>query len=388
MSKLFDTAAIAADNPPESVFNRLGISYARKGHRLLSDCPSCGKANKFDYNLTKDVYYCFSGGCEFGRDRRGIIDFVMDVLDYGFVDACKYLGGAKDLTASERRAAEQKRQERAAEAKAEEAKALRRTKAQMKKILAGCVSGEGTLAQTYLETRGHSAGLTALGWPEDILFHPGLQAYVGDAGDKHIAGTFPAMISKGRDAKGRLVLLHRTFLQVMDDGTVTKAVPVLPPDLAKLWNAKQMVGVLSRADHGVYLGATANITDDPLVPVIVAEGIESALAMATAGIQGVFYAALSLNRLIGSVSADEKTIKGWRPPDTSRPVIIAADNDLSPTPPKYDCGLKRAQDAFAKAKSRLSLFGHDVAIILPPAGCDPEDWLFHKSISDTESEAA
>lgn len=388
MSKLFDTAAIAADNPPDSVFDRLGISYVRKGHRLLSDCPSCGKPNKFDYNITKNVYYCFSGGCEFGRDKRGIIDFVMDVLDYGFVDACKYLGGAKDLTPSERREAEEKLQERVAAAKAEEAKALRRTKAQMKKILAGCVSGQETLAQTYLETRGHAPAIEALGWPDDILFHPGLEAFVGDPGDKHIAGTFPSMVSKGRDAKGRLVLLHRTFLQVMDDGTVTKAVPVLPPELSKLWNAKQMVGVLSRADHGVYLGSTVNVTDDPLAPVIVAEGIESALAMATAGVHGVFYAALSLNRIIGHVSADEKTMKGWRPPNTDRPVIIACDNDLSPTPPKFTCGLDRAQTLFQRASDRLALFGHEVATVFPPESCDPEDWLFHIATSETESEAA
>lgn len=386
--KMFDTAAIAAANSPETVFSKLNIPFVRKGHKLLSNCPSCGKSNKFDYNTTKDVYFCFAGGCEFGRDRKGVIDFVMDVLDRGFVDACKYLGGANELTPSEQRAAEEKRKEHAKRAKQELAKARRRTKKQMQDILAQCVPGEGTLAQTYLETRGHAAGIKALGWPKDILFHPGLEAFVGDASDKQPAGTFPAMISKGRDRNGKLVLLHRTYLEATQDGGARKASPKLPEDLSKLWNAKQMVGVLSFADLGVYLGATDGATHDPTVPVIVAEGIESALAMATAGAQGVIYAALSLNRVIGSVSADAKTMKGWRPPSKERPVIIACDNDLSPTPPRFECGIERAQDCFARAANRLSDFGYEVGTIFPPAGCDPEDWLFHTPETDTESEAA
>ena len=388
MAGLFDTAAIAAANPPDVVFSKLGIAYIRKGHRLISDCPACGKANKFDYNITKNVYYCFSGGCEFGRDRRGVIDFTMDVLDRDFIEACKFLGGAKDLTPSEKRAADEKRQAHAAAAKKDEANRLRRTKKQMQTILDQCLPGAGSLAQTYLETRGHGPAIKALGWPDDIMFHPGLEARVGDPGDKRVAGIYPAMIAKGRDCKGRLVLLHRTYLQAGADGTAHKAVPDLTKDLAAIWNAKQVVGVLSRADHGVYLGASTGVTDDPLAPVIVAEGIESALAMATAGVSGVFYAALSLNRLTGYVSADNKSMKGWRPPNISRPVIIAADNDLSPTPPKFTCGLDRAQILFKQACDRLRLFGHEVDIIFPPAGCDPEDWLFHKAVSDTESEAA
>lgn len=385
MSALFDTNAIRDNNPPELVFSKLDIPFVRKGDKLKADCPSCGKTKKFDYNVSKDVFFCF--GCSFGQDCRGVIDLVMAVLGRDFIEACKYLGGATSLTPSEKRAAEDKRKEWAAKAKREETNKLRRTKKQMEDILEFSVPGKGTLAEVYLKTRGHSKGLDALGWPDDIWFHPGLEAFVGEGKERRAAGTFPAMISKGRDHKGKLVLLHRTYLMSKDGDPkngMVKAVPSLPDELMDEWNAKQMVGVLSRCDSGVFLGASAGITDDPNLPIITAEGIESTYALATAGIKGVFYAALSLNRIVGSVGADGTNIKGWRPPEAGRPVIIAGDNDLSPTPnfPDFEDidGKKvsgpRAEALFERAGNRLISLGHNTGVWLPPLGCDPEDALF------------
>ena len=326
MSALFDTKAIAASNPPEAVFSKLSMPFIRRGQKLKSACPGCGKDKRFDYSLTKDVFNCFT--CDIGG--AGVINLVMQVLGRDFVEACKFLGGAKDLTATEKRTAEEKRKEHAAAAKRALANERRRTKAQMEKILDGCQDGQGTLAQTYLEYRGHSAGLAALGWPADIVFHPALEAFAGDGKDKRSVGHFPAMISKGRNSKGQLVLVHRTYLAPDGRG---KADPVLPDELKDEWNAKQMVGVLSMCDSGVFIGASEGVTDDPNQPVIVAEGIESTLAMATAGISGVFYAALSLNRIIGRPVTDyNQTMKGWRPPhgNKARPVICLLYTSPSP----------------------------------------------------------
>lgn len=377
MSGLFDINSIRNLNSPESVFERLGIAYSRKGHKLFADCPSCGKARKFDYNLNKDFYYCFAGGCEFGRDRGGVIDLVMDVLGRDFVGACKFLGGAKTLTASEKRDAEMKRKEFDAKAKREELNKLRRTKKQMEDILAGAQPGAGTAAETYIKTRGHEQGIAALGWPEDLWFHPRLEAFVGDGDERIGLGVFPAMIAKGRDGKGKMPLLHRTFLQPRADGGFEKAFPDMAEDLRPQWNAKQMVGVLSRCERGVYLGATTGITDDPSLPIVAAEGIESTFAMATAGIKGAFYAGLSLDRLVGQMSADKRSSRGWLPPKSAaaRPLIIACDNDLSPVP-KHPCGQERAQVLFAKAQERFTAEGFDTALWFPSAGNDPEDELF------------
>jgi len=168
-----------------------------------------------------------------------------------------------------------------------------------------------------------------------------------------------------------------------------KASPVLPAALADDWNAKQMVGVLSLCERGVYLGATHDVTDDPNQPIIVAEGIESTLAMATAGVRGAFYAALSLNRFVGSVNSARQCVEGWRPQETGRPIIIACDNDLSPTTPHFEeyeivqtrkgpkkVSAARAQALFTKAGNRLSDLGHTTGLWFPPLGCDPEDALF------------
>lgn len=385
----FNTDAIRTSNRPEDVLSQLNIPFVRKGDKLKAACPGCGKDKKFDYTLSKDVYNCFS--CDFGGS--GVISFVMDVLGRNFVEACQYLGGGKDLTPEEEKAAEDKQREWAETAKKEEANKRRRTRKQMEDIIGGSQPGAGTLAQTYLETRGHGLGLSALGWPKDILFHPGLEAFIGEGKDRQAVGIFPTMISKGRDAKGKLVLLHRTFLQPArpEDGPASgmvKAAPVLPAALADDWNAKQMVGVLSLCDHGVYLGATNDVTDDPNQPIIVAEGIESTLAMATAGVRGAFYAALSLNRLVGSVNSARQRVEGWRPPEAGRPIVIACDNDLSPTAPHFEdyeivqtrggpkkVSAERAQAMFTKAGQRLADLGHTTGLFFPPLGCDPEDAL-------------
>ena len=374
MSGLFDTNSIRAANPPEAVMSSLGIACVRKGQKLFADCPGCGKSRKFDYNITKDLFFCFS--CGFGRDLGGVIDLVMAVQNYDFVEACKWLGGAKTLTPSEKRAAEEKRKEFLAAAKREEANKLRRTKRQMEAILEGCQPGAGTPAETYLKTRGHSLGLEALGWPDDIVFHPGLEAYVGQDDARTCVGVFPTMVSKGRDSKGKVPLLHRTFLQPKEGGGFKKATPNMPEALRDEWNAKQMVGVLSRCERGVFLGATDGITNDPRLPIVAAEGIESTLAMATAGIKGAFYAGLSLDRMVGQISADGKSSRGWLPPKEGRPLILACDNDLKPTPPKFPCGLERAQSLFGRARERFESLGFETGLWFPPNGLDPEDALF------------
>lgn len=374
MSALFDTDAIRQSNPPEAVLKRLGVSCVRKGHKLYSDCPDCGKARKFDYNLTKDVFFCFS--CGFGRDCHGVIDLVMAVNGLGFIDACKYLGNAKTLTPSERAAATARRRQRDLDAQKAEKNKLRRTKKQMQDILGGCQPGANTPAETYLRTRGHSQGLLALGWADDIVFHPGLEAYAGVGEERVCVGTFPVMISKGRTSKNKLVVLHRTYIQPDGLGGFVKAAPDMDEALKLRWNPKQIVGVLNRCDRGVYLGATTGVTDDPSLPVIVAEGVESAYAMATAGIKGAFYAALNLDRIVGRRADDVRPARGWMPPKEGRAIIIACDNDLKAVPPKYPCGLERAQTLFTRAKERLSDEGFDVATWYPPAGCDPEDALW------------
>ena len=388
MAALFDINAIKANNSPEKVFAQLSIAFIRKGDKLKSLCPRCGKDRKFDYSISKDVFNCFS--CDLGGS--GVIDLVIEVLGRDFVEACKFLGGANELSPSEKRAAQVQREEHAAKAKRALANHRRQTKSQMKKILAGCQDGGGTLAQTYLEARGHGAALVVLGWPEDILFHPSLEAFAGEGKDRISVGHWPAMISIGRNAriqnsgksqgKGQPVLLHRTYLAHDGSG---KAAPVLPDDFEDKWNAKQMVGVLSMCDSGVYLGAvgdneTGGVTDNPNLPIIVAEGIESTLAIATAGVSGIFFAALSLNRLVGKPSNENEAMRGWRPLHKGRPVIIACDNDLSPTP-QFDCGEARAQSLFLAAADRLEGYGHKTGLWFPPVGCDPEDALFHKAPS-------
>ena len=405
MSGGIDTAALRAANPPEAVAARLGLEVVRRGPRLAGPCPNCGKRRKFDIRADTGAFNCFT--CDLaGGD---VIALVQALRGTDFLEACRWLGGGEDIPPADRERLAAEARAREAEARARAQTRRRADLAEMGTIVKACRPAPGTPVQNYLEARGLGPGLAHLGWldgawPADVMFHPALPAFAGEAGQRRRVGDLPAMVCVGRDRRGRPVLLHRTFLE-QGDGAWRKASPSgIDGEPLSGWEAKQVLGAARACDAGVALGASAGITDDPSAPDVVAEGIETALAVA-AGLAAVgqglsLSAALSLGRLTGkrSVADDGLDTEGFVFAATGRPKLLACDDDLAPTlafpdipnsepaPDPADPlsrlgGYRRARAEFTRAGERLCAAARragdrgGVALIWPGLGLDFNDRL-------------
>ena len=379
-----DIDIVRASNPPADVMSRLGMAPKLRGMRVCAPCPECGKSDRFDVHKVSGAFNCFSCPLSGGD----VIALVQAVRHCGFLDAVTWLGGDVPLSAEERRAL----MDRAAQAEADAAARAQRKriadKAQITTVLRGLQPGAGSPVQRYLEGRGLRAGLVALGWidddgaprdwPKDVSFHPALDLCAGAKGERKVVGGRPGMVCLARDARGQVACLHRTFLQVAADRVTKIASTVTARDGSTCSvTAKQVLGPVGAATRGVALGSTDDVTHDPRVCSMVAEGIESALAVAAAGTPGIYYAALSLGRLVGTTTPNVHGDTGFAFPDDGRPRVVLCDNDLSPTLawPGEDGGIRRAADLAARIEARLSATGDTVRAALPPPGMDFNDLL-------------
>lgn len=180
----------------------------------------------------------------------------------------------------------------------------------------------GTLAETYLRGRGISCAL-----PDTLRFHPACW--------HQTAQRIPAMVAQIEGAKGFAV--HRTYLG--EDGR--KA--TLPPAKAMLGTCK---GGAMRLSGGVG-------------PLVVAEGIETALSLASGLLEGpaMVWAALS-----------STGVAGLSLPAIPHNLVVAADSDDN------GAGLRAAQ-ALAQ---RASSLGWKVSLLPAPKGQDWNDYLMTK----------
>lgn len=177
----------------------------------------------------------------------------------------------------------------------------------------------GTIAETYLR---RARGLDGIDLPADLRFAPTLRhAPTGTA--------WPGMVAGVRNAAGRVVAVHRTFL--LPDGG-GKA-PVSPP---KMTLGPVGGGAVRLAPAGPHL--------------IVGEGIESTLS-ATLGSGLPGWAALSAGGI--------RTL-ALPPLPLAEAVTIAADRDA--------VGIAAAEDAAMRWQAE----GRDVRVALPPPPHD--DW--------------
>jgi len=402
----FDTTAIRAANPPDAVMARLGLVAKATRKRLHADCPGCGKRDKFDVDATSGVFNCFICPDVSGGD---VIALVQCVRACSFVEACEWLGGTSGLSDADRARLTREAEARAeAQAKADARKAAA-DRAEMASVLRQLQPAASTPVQAYLEGRGLRKGLINLGWihadgsprdwPRDVAFHPALPLFAGPKGERVKLGLRPAMVCLARDARDRIVCLHRTFLD--GDSPVSGAVVrkvsgtvIVGGDQLSV-KAKQILGPLGAAERGVCLGSSADITNDPRAVSLVAEGIENALAVAAADVRGIYWAALSLDRLVGLTRPNAHGNRGFSFPPSSVPGwgrdrVVLGDNDLSPTLKDPDLtaeqapeltpdlrlgGVRRAHAAMDRASARLRETGDHVAAVLPPIGMDFNNWL-------------
>jgi len=178
----------------------------------------------------------------------------------------------------------------------------------------------GSLAETYLRTRGITCGL-----PQTLRFHPSL--WHGPSASNH-----PAMIAhvQGGDA----FAIHRTWLA--SDGTAK----------AEIDRPKAMMGPTR--------GGSVHLTNDGSDSIIVSEGIETGLSIAS-------FDCYFGNYCVAALSTSG--LRSLRLPQIPGKLVIASDGDA----PGRSAAIDLAQRAHA--------LGWTVNFLDPPEGQDFNDVL-------------
>lgn len=222
--------------------------------------------------------------------------------------------------------------------------------------LAARAAVAGTPVERYLLGRG--IDLRALGrQPGALRFHPALY---NTETDRH----WPAMIAgitgpATYDAAGtlvnggRMVAVHRTWLQVHDDGTVSKA---------PLQKAKKVLGEFRGGTIRLWRGADNKALHEKPAgsEVLICEGIEDGLTLAMADRARCILVGVSLGAL-GAIHL---------PPNIAR-VTLCADNDGDNPTAQRD--LTRAIDHFLSQ-------GRRVFVARPPAGAKDVNELLQREV--------
>ncbi|MCL3880767.1 toprim domain-containing protein [Marivita sp. GX14005] len=201
------------------------------------------------------------------------------------------------------------------------AEAIKRT-AQAKQVWSEAQPIAGTLAETYLRSRGITCDLGQV-----LRFHG--QCFHGPT-----AKRYPALVAAVQGADGACV--HRTCLRADGSGKAE----IDPPKL--------MLGAVT--------GGAVRLTDGP-GPLVVAEGIETALSLASGLLRtpATVWAALSTSG-----------IRGLRLPDKPGRLTIAPDGDTAG---------REAANALA---ARAHALGWQVSLLPAPDGRDWNDILTMK----------
>ena len=207
-----------------------------------------------------------------------------------------------------------------AKRKAERQAQARRRSSQASSLWKEAQPIDGTPAETYLrEARGITCSL-----PDTLRFHP--QCWHGPT-----AKQYPALVAFVQGSDGACV--HRTYLRA--DGT----------NKAALDRKKMMLGVAA--------GGAVKLTDGPEA-LVVAEGIETALSLASGLLRGpaTIWAALSTSG-----------IRALRLPDAPAQLTIAPDGDTAG---------RKAANVLA---DRAHALGWQVSLLPAPDGRDWNDIL-------------
>lgn len=191
---------------------------------------------------------------------------------------------------------------------------------------------------TYLQSRALSGTV-----PETLRFHVGLRYWDTSGPERRLLGTFPAMVGEIVNVEGQGLGIHRTFLSPDGAG---KADVFEVKKSGKYLDVKTISG-----------GAIRVAAFEPGKPLVLAEGIETALAIHEA-MGWPAWACVSASGL-----------ESVQLPEECREIVIGADLDAN----------EAGQLAAEKCAARLRNEGRMVRIVLPP-GPIPEgrkgvDWL-------------
>ncbi|MBR0653651.1 DUF7146 domain-containing protein [Plastoroseomonas arctica] len=273
----------------------------RAGAGWQGDCPACGYATTFAVRQSEDgraLYHCHSCG-----DGRAIGAAIRDALGSGYTPPSR---PAAAFVADDA------------------AKAAEREKARLRAI---AIWGEavpipGTLAAVYLAARGLPCVASGA-----LRFHAAL--YNTEVGQR-----LPAMVAAVTlPGSPEVIAIHRTFLAADGSG-------------------KAAVDTPKKTQGGIGGGVIALEPVTSAGPLVIAEGIETALSARLLLGSGAAWAAIAAGNFAKILL-----------PEEARDVIIAADPD--------PVGQREAWAAATRWRAE----GRSVKVATPPAGQDFNDML-------------
>lgn len=198
---------------------------------------------------------------------------------------------------------------------------------------------KGTIAERYLKEHRKIGGTL----PKDLRFLPSFKVCPreGEELRKHNGKSFPCLMAAARSPSGEVTAVQITYL---DPHTAGKAnIPI----------SKKSFGVLK----GSFVTLREGRASDP---IFVAEGVETALSLKEAGVQGTIKASLGLFN-----------IKRLEPKDSQTPLIICADHDAvdSPATQNLEKSVTALQEkGFAVSVVKPNTLGEDFNDVLKKKG--------------------
>lgn len=250
------------------------------------------------------------------------------------------LDGTDPAALTRTRAAQE---QRAKAVETEDADAEQRKRAAKAIFLAGTEKLTGTPVEAYL--RGRGLPIAALPYPVRALrYHPELF-------HKGSNRKWPAMVGAIVDQAGLIIAVHRTWLCVRGDGTVTKA-PVENPKMTlgsfrggviRLWRGTRV----DPKTGEIKQGRRINERKEPF-EVDLAEGIEDGLTVALAVEEATVLVGVSLGNMASI-----------RLPDQAQTVNLWQQNDAPGSP---------AAAAFGKVIGHFQQEGRRVCLCRAPEG--------------------
>lgn len=342
------------------VLLRLGVKIRKSGREWVGLSPfNSERTPSFTVNDEKGFYKCFSSGAQ-----GDVIDAVMSLTGRSFPEAVDWLGGVQELSPEERARIEQKRREETAREKAERERLM----SEAERAFERAVPVYGTPVEAYLRKRGLEPDPS---WAFDLRFleipYKGFPDPHSEVGE--LLGRFPAMIAAIRNVSGKLIGIHRTYI---DPETFGK----LRVGDARRNAAKKVFGEVT--------GGMIRLSP-PGLRLAIGEGIETSRSwrLLNPDEDTSVAAGVSLGNIAGSATAhvDHPTAEGKKipngEPDMARPglelppdvleVILLGDGDSEPVNTR--CNI-------LVAGRRFRAQGRGVGVDFAPRGKDFSDvWM-------------
>lgn len=363
-----ELADIKARTLLSDVFKKFGVTGKGRGKTIWANCCFHGeKTPSLKINDERGTFHCF--GCGASGDHFTVLS---ELGGKSFHEAVEVLGGTRLITTEER--AEIERRQR--EFDERERKDRERARTASERLFNEGRPVAGTHVEAYLSARGLPV---VPRWTFDLRYMPSLiyRGFKDDDADETVElGAFPAMVAAIRDRDGKIMGLHRTYLDP------ERPAKLQPPGDSRRNGAKKVMG----DQRGGMI-----LLSPPAKTLAIGEGIETSQAWYALGLGDgdvSVAAGVSLGNISGSSAGsaphparEDRTVPNGFP-DFDRPglllprhvenVVLLGDGDSDPH-------MTRAR--LLVAARRFHQQGVGVMVQVAPDGKDFADLLEEQGAS-------